>query len=151
MKPMVALLMALSTIPLSPVQSAKIRKIEGRLMAPCCYTQTILDHDSQVAAEMRDEVTAMVASGKSEQEIITYYKAKYGETILVVPDGTAGNLTYGIPLAAFVISSGLLAFALRRSVKARAAKIQAILPQRHHEGLETIRKRIQDELNEEWR
>ena len=81
------------TLPsLTPDQLARIRKIEGRLMAPCCYTQTIRDHDSQVAVDMRNEVTAFVASGKSEQDIITYYRTKYGETILVVPDGMSGGL-----------------------------------------------------------
>ena len=59
-----ALLIALGAVPFTPGQEAKIKKIEGRLMAPCCYTQTILDHNSQVAADMRDEVAAMVAAGK---------------------------------------------------------------------------------------
>ncbi len=101
--------------PLTRDQSATIRKIEGRLMAPCCYTQTIRDHDSQVAEEMREEVTAMVVSGKSEQEIITYYRAKYGETILVVPDGMSGGLLTFTPVMFFVASTGLLLFFIRRS------------------------------------
>jgi cytochrome c-type biogenesis protein CcmH len=151
MNPKVALLMVLSTMPLSPMQNAKIRKIEGRLMAPCCYTQTILEHESQVAEQMREEVTAMVVSGKSEQEIVTYYKTKYGETILVVPDGAAGSLTYGMPVAALAISSGVLFFFIRRSLRANTVATEAIPPQGSERELEAIRKRIENELDEEWR
>jgi len=100
-------------VSLTSKQIALIRKIEGRVMAPCCYTQTIRDHDGQVAVEMRAEVTALVASGKSEQEIITYYRTKYGETILVVPDGLQGRLLPGFPIAAFLASILLLLLYIR--------------------------------------
>jgi cytochrome c-type biogenesis protein CcmH/NrfF len=102
--------------PVAPTaaQAALIRKIEGRLMAPCCYTQTILDHQSDVAVQMRNEVTAMVTSGKSETEIINYYRKAYGETILVVPDGLSGRLLTYTPVLLFLTATGLLFFAIRR-------------------------------------
>ena len=115
----IALLLALTTAPLSPTQNATIRKIEGRIMAPCCYTQTILEHQSQVAEDMREEVTAMVASGKNEPEIIEYYRTKYGETILVVPDGWSGRLLTFTPVLIFFASAGLVLFLIRRSIPAR--------------------------------
>jgi hypothetical protein len=43
---------------LSHGEIALIRKIEDRIMAPCCYTQTIRDDDSQVAEGMREEGTS---------------------------------------------------------------------------------------------
>jgi len=90
-------------------------------MAPCCYTQTIRDHDSQVAEEMREEVKAMVLSGKSEQEIITYYRTKYGETILVAPDGLSGRLLTSTPILIFFASVCLVLFLIRRSIAAIVA------------------------------
>ena len=134
--------------PLTHAQEAVIRKIEGRLMAPCCYTQTIRDHDSQVAVDMRNEVTAFVASGKSEQEIITYYRTKYGETILVVPDGWTGHLLTILPISAFLISATALLIFIRKSVGSRdkpfaqtaLAGIEAERPD--------LRQRIRDELGE---
>jgi len=119
MRATVALLFALTSLPLTPSQNATIKKLEGRLMAPCCYTQTILDHDSQEAAEMREEVTAMVAAGKSEAEIVTYYRTKYGETILVVPDGVSGHLLTFTPPLLFLAACGLLFLFVRRSVRDR--------------------------------
>lgn len=132
-------------IPVAPTgeQAALIRKIEGRLMAPCCYTQTILDHQSDVAAQMREEVTAMVASGKSEAEIITYYRVKYGETILVVPDGLSGGLLAFTPPLLFIASACFLFFGIRRSanLKAAAATVGAVeSPPERSALLEIIRR-----------
>ena len=111
--------------PLAREQVALIRKIEGRLMAPCCYTQTIRDHDSQVAVDMRNEVTAFVASGKSEEEIITYYRTKYGETILVVPDGLTGHLLTILPMTGFLVATGVLCLFIRRNpLRGGAAPLQ---------------------------
>jgi cytochrome c-type biogenesis protein CcmH len=144
----VSLLLALSSIPLTAGQSAKINKLENKFMAPCCYTQTIHDHNSQEAEQMREEVTFMVASGKSEQEIVSYYKAKYGETILVVPDGIAGTLTYLIPIAVFALSSGLLLFVIRRSIRTKAVAMETIPSLASEAEWQTIRNKIRAETGE---
>lgn len=136
--------------PLTSDQIALIRKIEGRVMAPCCYTQTIRDHDSQVAVDMRAEVTAMVASGKTEKEIITYYRAKYGETILVVPDGMEGRLLTGLPIAAFLASILFLLLYIRRVVKARRAPASQVPSKTSEDAGAAFREKIRAELKEVW-
>ena len=40
---------------------------QRRLMAPCCYTQTIDVHSSDIAETMRQEVLHMVRSGTEER------------------------------------------------------------------------------------
>ena len=144
----IVLLLALSAIPLTPQQDAKIKRLEDKFMAPCCYSQSIREHMSLEAEQMREEVTAMVVSGKSEQEIINYYKAKYGETILVVPDGMAGRLTFGIPVAVFVASLCLVLLALRRSTTRKAAVIAEPALNIPDEELQGIRRQIRDEIGE---
>jgi uncharacterized iron-regulated membrane protein/cytochrome c-type biogenesis protein CcmH/NrfF len=132
---------------LTSAQVARIRKIEGRLMAPCCYTQTILDHDSQVAVEMRNEVTALVASGKSEEEIITYYRTKYGETILVVPDGWSGKFLTATPLLLFIASTGLLVLFIRKAVGTNGRLIAQNAPPLAS-ARDDLKQRIRDELGD---
>jgi cytochrome c-type biogenesis protein CcmH len=134
--------------PLTHAQEALIRKIEGRLMTPCCYTQTIRDHDSQVAVEMRDEVTAFVASGKSEQEIITYYRTKYGETILVVPDGLTGQLLTTTPLLLFVASASLLVVFIRKAVSTKGRLIALSAPVGVAAERADLKQRIRAELGD---
>jgi len=136
--------------PITPQQDGMIKKIESRVMAPCCYTQTIRDHDSQVAEEMREEVTAMVVSGKSEQEIISYYRTKYGETILVVPDGMSGGLLTFTPVTIFVASAGLLFFFVRHSVNGRNESIPQLLPDTPNAQMRAIQEKIRAEAGDAW-
>jgi len=134
--------------PLTHAQEALIRKIEGRLMAPCCYTQTIRDHDSQVAEEMREEVTDLVVSGKSEKEIITYYRTKYGETILAVPDGFSGALLVILPISALLVSAGALLVHIRRSAGGMGSSAVLAMTGGTEAQRTAIQKRIRAELGD---
>ena len=84
------------------------------LIAPCCYTQSVDVHSSEIAETMRQEVATMVFNGRSEQEIFEHYKSIYGERILMIPDGSMGRDVLATPLTMFALGSGFLAFVLRR-------------------------------------
>lgn len=89
---------AFLALSLTPTQQEQVKKLEHKLMAPCCYSQTIDEHMSQEAANMRAEVEQMVESGRSEREILTFYRKKYGETILASPDGLSGTILIDAPI-----------------------------------------------------
>ncbi len=94
--------------------------VQRRLIAPCCYTQTIDVHSSEIAETMRQEVLQMVKLGKDERAIFAHYKAIYGEQILAVPDGVLGELAFAIPItsatAAFaMLTAGLMRFHRRKA------------------------------------
>lgn len=131
----------------TPEQQELIRKLEHKLMAPCCYSQTIDVHMSQQAFDMRAEVESMVAAGKSEGEIIRYYKARYGETILVVPDGLSGFLAYAVPLLVTFLCVGFFGLVLRRMLHS-AGIVSAVgsLPtlDQHPELIRRIRDELRD-------
>jgi cytochrome c-type biogenesis protein CcmH len=95
--------------------SAKIREIEDNLIAPCCWSQPVSQHDSEVAQQIRDEVTAMVGAGKSREEILDFFVARYGERILVTPRPKGFNrLAYILPWAALPLGTWLLILLLRK-------------------------------------
>jgi cytochrome c-type biogenesis protein CcmH/NrfF len=92
--------MALAQISLAQMTGAQrqlVVRLEHKLVAPCCYSQIVADHMSGEAAQMRQEITEMVASGESEHQIIEAYKARYGEAILAALDGVAGVVAYTVP------------------------------------------------------
>ncbi len=92
-----------------------IREIEDRLVAPCCWSQPVSQHDSEIAAQIRDEVSKMVAAGKSREEILDFYVAKYGERILVTPRAKGFNtLAYILPWAALPIGIWVLILLFRK-------------------------------------
>ena len=143
----VLLVSALIAGPLTPAQTKTVQRLEGKLMAPCCYSQTIDVHMSQEAVDMREEVTEMVAAGRSEADIIRYYKTKYGETILVVPDGTTGLVAYTVPIFVTVLGVVGLGFLLRRMQHSAGALVAAQTVDLPQQNLEMIR-RIRDELGD---
>ncbi len=128
MKLLIGLVLSANLTSLTPTQIATIHRLEDRLMAPCCYTQTIREHQSEVAEQMREEVTQMVSDGKSEKEIIAYYKTKYGETILVTPDGAAGKIIVAVPAVALVLGLFLVGMVLRPAIHPRAMATAPTLP-----------------------
>ena len=62
---------------------ATAEKIEAKLMAPCCGANPLSDHFSGPAEEMKIEIRAMLADGRSEKEILDFYVAKLGEKISI--------------------------------------------------------------------
>ena len=93
----------------------KAREIEDNLIAPCCWTQPVSGHYSEVADKIRKEVRAMVAAGKSRDEILDHYVAQYGERILAAPRATGFNrLAYILPWLALVLGAWLLIILLKK-------------------------------------
>jgi cytochrome c-type biogenesis protein CcmH len=62
--------------------------IEGRLMAPCCWTQTIDIHDSPIALSMRHEIRRRLRNGESAEAIQASMVERYGPKIMAVQEGS---------------------------------------------------------------
>jgi len=91
------------------------REITDNLIAPCCWSQTVSEHYSDAAEQIRREVHAMVAAGKSRDEILDHYVAQYGERILATPRAKGFNLlVYLLPCAAFVLGASFLILRIRK-------------------------------------
>ena len=63
-------------------KSDLIMDLEQSLMATCCWSGTVYDHGNK---EMEIEIAGMVNTGKTKNEILNYYKGKYGERVLAIP------------------------------------------------------------------
>jgi cytochrome c-type biogenesis protein CcmH len=99
------------------------RRIEGELMAPCCWAEPVSQHLSQIAEEMRREIRTMLAAGKSEQEILDIYVAKYGERILTTPPARGFNLlAYIMPWVLAVTGVVAVVVVLKRWLTLRPAE-----------------------------
>jgi len=98
----------------------KARVIAGKLMAPCCWAEPVSQHLSPVAEEMRGEIRSMLASGKSEREILDAYVAKYGVRILARPPARGFNiLAYVLPPLFAVAGTLMLILVLKRMRRLR--------------------------------
>lgn len=59
--------------------------LEGQIMAPCCWTQTIDIHGSTIANKLKREVRRRLRAGESADSIKADLVRRYGKRILAVP------------------------------------------------------------------
>lgn len=102
-------------IALTPAQDARARAIEGALRCPVCRSQSIRQSRSFMAEDMKRRIRELIVQGRSDEEIRTYFTARYGEWILLTPPRRGFNLAaYVLPLLAVGIGAVGIALAARR-------------------------------------
>jgi len=143
-----AVLLLSSAVRLTALQTTEVNRLEKSLLAPCCYSRSIARHMSAEAEQMRHEVTEMVASGRSENEILEYYKALYGERILIVPDGRTDKILFSLAVVAFLVCSGMLFGLLRKMLKANADSHSVEEGRRRCPNWAAIREEIERETGD---
>lgn len=76
--------------------------LEARLMAPCCWQQTLDAHDSPEARALRDEIDTRVLRGEPIASIEADMVRRYGERIRAVPSASVldGVALFSITLLA---------------------------------------------------
>ena len=142
--PMIVVLV--SSTSLSTTQRSLIRHVEERLLAPCCYRQSIALHGSDIAEQMREEVTDMVAEGESEEEIVRHYRSLYGDSILIVPDGVTGRILFDFPIVASVLALLVVTAIARRMLGASPKQSPPVA-----DGIDKLLcERIEREIGEEF-
>jgi cytochrome c-type biogenesis protein CcmH len=100
---------------LTPQQEARVKALAGRLIAPCCWTQTVDVHQSEASNQIKEQIRIMIVQGKSDSEILDGFVKQYGEKILAAPPARGFNLlAYLLPLVAVLIAAGLLFVAITR-------------------------------------
>lgn len=62
-----------------------VRRLERRLLAPCCDRQTLEDHDSPVARQLRAEIEQRIARGEDPDRVEQDLVARYGPEIRAAP------------------------------------------------------------------
>ena len=107
-------------------QKARVQRIEDAVLAPCCYTEPVSRHQSEVAVKMRIEIAKWVAAGKTDQEILGTYVRLYGGRVLVDPRTRPGWWTPWVPWLALILAV-VFGFGLLRHWR-RANPLPAAVP-----------------------
>ncbi len=105
-----------------PEQRTRIRHLEKAILAPCCYTETVGQHQSEIAVQMRIEIAKWVEQGRTDEEILDAYAKRYGDKVLVDPNTIPKEWTLVVPWTAASLGGLGAAWMLRRWCAARLAQ-----------------------------
>lgn len=68
-----------------PVLQARYEHVIRELRCLQCRTESIMDSNVQLAADLRRQVRELMAAGKSDDEIFVYMTDRYGDYVLYNP------------------------------------------------------------------
>ena len=100
-----------------PVLEARARNLSGELRCMVCQNQSIDDSDAPLAHDLRVLVRDRLTQGDSDQQVLNYLVARYGDFILLKPPFEWSTLLlWGLPPAALIAGMiGLVLVARRRN------------------------------------
>jgi cytochrome c-type biogenesis protein CcmH len=93
----------------------RTRDLAAELRCPDCEGLSVLDSSTSTARAIRADIRRRVDAGASDEEIRQSYVDRYGESILLNPEGEGlGVLVWGLPVLVLIVGGGGLVLALRR-------------------------------------
>jgi cytochrome c-type biogenesis protein CcmH/NrfF len=95
----IAVLAVLASGGVPQERRARIQRLEKAVLAPCCYTETVGRHQSEIAVQMRVEIAKWVEQGRTDDEILDTYAKRYGAKVLVDPNTIPKGWTLVVPWA----------------------------------------------------
>jgi cytochrome c-type biogenesis protein CcmH len=133
---------------LTPAQEAQAAALEAKLIAPCCWVQTVDLHQSDAAEQIKAQIRMLVAQGKGDNEILDSFVAQYGEKILASPRARGFNaIVYVLPLLVFLVAAGAVTVLL---IRWRRRPVSEVSPATAVPGApidEALRTRLEEELS----
>ena len=106
-------------------QRARIQRLEKAVLAPCCYTENVGQHQSEIAVQMRVQIAKWVEQGRTDEDILNTYAELYGAKVLVDPNTIPKGWTLVVPWAFAIVGMLGAAWILWRW---RAARVTATAP-----------------------
>lgn len=113
-------------IELTPEQEQRARALDSRLKCPVCRSQSIRQSRSFMAEDMKRRIRELIAEGRTDEEIIDYFVARYEEWVLLTPPKRGFSLTaYILPFVALVLGVAVLVSVARGRRRGGRAAVEA--------------------------
>jgi cytochrome c-type biogenesis protein CcmH len=105
-----------------PVAASRAVKLSEKLRCLVCQNQTIADSNAELAQDLRRQVHEQIAAGRSDDEIVDYMVARYGDFVLYQPPVKATTVLLWAGPALMLL---LGFFGLVRILRARRGQAEA--------------------------
>jgi cytochrome c-type biogenesis protein CcmH len=111
--------------------------VAALMRCPSCQGLSVADSHTPASAAMRAKIERLLALGYSEDQVLSYFEASFGEFIRLAPRPRGFNLVVWIaPVAALLIGFTLVVWRLRTARRTR----------RSAGDLERFRERVRAEV-----
>lgn len=104
----------------------RTQEVASQLQCPVCNGESVQDSPSALASDMRSLIRHKLAQGESEQQVIQYFEARYGDTILESPPAQGFTLMIWLPPVLMLALGAYVVFVLGREWRAAAAVAPAL-------------------------
>ncbi|HEX5615006.1 MAG TPA: cytochrome c-type biogenesis protein CcmH [Acidimicrobiia bacterium] len=95
--------------------AARANRLARELRCPVCQGLSVADSFEPTSEAIKSDIAERIDDGQSDGEIRQAYVDRYGESILLRPEGGGlGVLAWGLPVAVLVLGAAGVVFALRR-------------------------------------
>lgn len=105
------------------VPNAALLDVAKELRCPTCLGMSVMESDTPQSVAMRQDIERLLSQGKSKDEILSYFKKRYGVWILRKPDAqsTVGLLLWIFPIATLLLGSLFLFYKIKKSALKKGA------------------------------
>ena len=101
-----------------PTLEERAYALDRQLMCPVCDGQTVDQSNAQVSLDMKEVIREKLRAGESEDEILDYFSARYGDAVLASPPTSGFSaVVWIVPPAALLVGVALLVLVMRRMKK----------------------------------
>ncbi len=96
----------------------RVHALAEQLKCPVCTSESVADSPSQVSRDLYDLIEEQVADGWTDDEVIGFFIATYGQQVLLDPKSSgAGVVLWIAPITALAVGGAVIAG--RRSLNDR--------------------------------
>jgi cytochrome c-type biogenesis protein CcmH len=106
-----------------PAMDKRVAALAVELRCLVCQNQTLADSNAPLAVDLRNQIREQLETGASEQDVIDYMVARYGDFVLYKPPFKASTLA--LWLGPFVLLA-LGLWALLRQIARRRVPVPAL-------------------------
>lgn len=98
----------------------RVAELSQELRCLVCQNQTLAESNAPLAVDLRNQVREQLAAGKSEQDVVDFLVARYGDFVLYRPPFKASTLfLWAGPFVFLLVGAWLLV----RRVRGRAPEV----------------------------
>ncbi len=107
----------------TPEQEARYESLIDELRCLVCQNQNLADSNAELAQDLRQQTYDMIMQGASDEEIVAYMVARYGDFVLYRPPFKSSTVLLWVGPFVILLIGVLIVVRLARSQKKTAPEI----------------------------